>query len=179
MGTILDKIIAKKKLEVKDNKDRNPVKTLEESEHFERTCLSMKEYIQRPDLSGIIAEIKRKSPSKGIINHHVSVEQISSGYVEAGASGLSILTDNEFFDGSNDDLILARNINSCPILRKDFTVDEYQIIEAKSIGADIILLIAACLSSQEIVSLASFAKSIGLEVLMEVYRMEELSEKPQ
>ncbi len=174
MGTILDKIVAGKKKEVNANKKRFPSNSLENTDFFKRKCLSMKDFIRKPDLSGIITEIKRKSPSKGIINDDFSVEQVSAGYVTAGASGLSILTDHVFFGGSNEDLLTARKINSCPILRKDFIIDEYQIIEAKSMGADIILLIAACLPSDELKNFAAFAKSLGLEVLMEVHNQQEL-----
>lgn len=174
MGTILDKIVAEKRKEVNSNKERFPPNSLESTDFFKRECFSMKDFIRRPELSGIIAEVKRKSPSKGIINDDFSVGQVSKGYVNAGASGLSILTDRDFFGGSNEDLLCARKINSCPILRKDFIIDEYQIIEAKSIGADVILLIAACLSSDELRNFAACAKSLGLEVLMEIHNELEL-----
>ncbi len=102
------------------------------------------------------------------------VEQTTKGYIEAGASALSILTDKDFFGGSNTDLIKARSINECPILRKDFVVDEYQIIEAKSIGADVILLIAAALEPKRIKMLSTVARLLKLEVLLEVHSLEEL-----
>ncbi|MGC4020628.1 MAG: indole-3-glycerol phosphate synthase TrpC [Cyclobacteriaceae bacterium] len=171
---ILDKIIAHKRKEVAERKKLFPVKQLERSKYFESQSFSLREFLLRDDKSGIIAEFKRKSPSKGIINASVSVKDVTSGYVEAGASALSILTDAEFFGGNNDDLTLARQINSCPILRKDFTIDEYQIIEAKSIGADAILLIAAALTKPELESLQAFAESLELEILMEVHDEEEL-----
>ena len=171
---ILDKIIEHKHKEVAERKSLYPVKLLEQSIFFSSPTVSLKKYIQRKDKSGIIAEIKRKSPSKGIINSSVSVERTSIGYMQAGASALSILTDKEFFGGSNDDLTIARKFNFCPILRKDFTVDEYQIIEAKSIGADAILLIAAALAPKRLAELASAAKGLGLEVLLEVHNKEEL-----
>jgi len=123
---------------------------------------------------GIIAEFKRKSPSKGTINAGVSVEEVTTGYVQAGVSGLSVLTDVNFFGGSNEDFLLARKVNQCPMLRKDFVIDEYQIIEAKSIGADVILLIAAALEPRKLKELASFARTLGLEVLLEVHDEEEL-----
>ncbi|AYB33666.1 indole-3-glycerol phosphate synthase TrpC [Chryseolinea soli] len=172
---ILDEIIAYKKKEVADRKELYPVKLLEQSHYFATQPVSLKKYIQRDDLSGIIAEIKRKSPSKGVINPHVSVERTSIGYMQAGASALSVLTDTNFFGGSNDDLMTARKFNFCPILRKDFTVDEYQIVEAKSIGADAILLIAAALPPARVKELAAFAHSFGLEVLLEVHNEEELN----
>jgi indole-3-glycerol phosphate synthase len=171
---ILDKIIEYKYKEVAERKSLYPVKLLEQSIYFSSPTVSLKKYVQRKDKSGIIAEIKRKSPSKGIINSTVSIERTSIGYMQAGASALSILTDKEFFGGSSDDLTLARKFNFCPILRKDFIVDEYQIVEAKSIGADAILLIAAALPAKRLSELAAFAKSLGLEILMEVHTEEEL-----
>lgn len=171
---ILDEIIAYKKTEVASRKSLYPVKLLEQSVYFSTHPVSLKKYIRREDKSGIIAEIKRKSPSKGVINPYVSVERTSIGYMQAGASALSVLTDKNFFGGSNDDLTTARKFNFCPILRKDFTIDEYQIIEAKSIGADAILLIAAVLEPSRLRELATFAHSFGLEVLLEVHNEEEL-----
>lgn len=171
---ILDTIIEHKRKEVAERKELYPVKFLEQSIYFGTAPVSMRKYIQREDLSGIIAEIKRKSPSKGVINAYISVERTSIGYMQAGASALSVLTDKQFFGGSNDDLTTARKYNFCPILRKDFTIDEYQIVEAKSIGADAILLIAAVLDPKQLKSLASFAHTFGLEVLLEVHNEEEL-----
>lgn len=173
---ILEKIINHKQKEVEERKGLFPVKLLEKSIYFPGKPVSMKKYLTRPDKSGIIAEIKRKSPSKGEINMHVSVERTSIGYMQAGASALSVLTDKEFFGGSNEDLTTARKFNFCPIIRKDFIIDEYQIIEAKSIGADTILLIAAALSPERIKALSAFAKSFGLEVLLEVHDENELQQ---
>lgn len=173
---ILDKIIEHKRKEVEERKSLYPVKLLEQSIYFGTPPVSLRKYIQREDKSGIIAEIKRKSPSKGIINPHVSIERTSIGYMQAGASALSVLTDKEFFGGSNDDLTLARKYNFCPILRKDFTIDEYQIVEAKSIGSDAILLIAAALDPGRLKQLADFAHSFKLEVLLEVHNEEELQD---
>ncbi|MCC5920925.1 MAG: indole-3-glycerol phosphate synthase TrpC [Cyclobacteriaceae bacterium] len=174
MEDILAKIIADKKKEVADKKTLFPEKLLEQSIYFDGPVVSLKKYIQREDKTGIIAEFKRKSPSKGFINQHASVERTSIGYMQAGASALSILTDGSYFGGSKDDLVTARKFNFCPILRKDFIVDEYQILEARSMGADAVLLIAAALTPTEIQHLASFAKSLGLEVLMEVHNEGEL-----
>ena len=151
-----------------------PIELLEKSKDFAKKPLSLSQYLVQPDRSGIIAEFKRRSPSKGIINDKVSVEHTTKGYVDAGASALSVLTDTEFFGGTNQDLETARKFNFCPILRKDFIIDEYQIIEAKSIGADAILLIAAVLSSEKLNQLAAFAHELELEVLMEVHNGEEL-----
>jgi indole-3-glycerol phosphate synthase len=171
---ILEKIIQKKQQEVAEAKALYPTQLLEKSLYFETPCVSLKKYVRRADKSGIIAEIKRRSPSKPSINPYVDVERTSIGYMQAGASALSVLTDREFFGGTNEDLKVARKFNFCPILRKDFTIDEYQIVEAKSIGADAILLIAAALAPQRMKTLAAFAKSLGLEVLVEVHAREEL-----
>jgi indole-3-glycerol phosphate synthase len=172
---ILNTIIAKKHKEVEERSELYPVKLLEKSSSFSSPTVSLKKYLLREDKSGIIAEIKRKSPSKGWINPYVSIERTSIGYMQAGASALSILTDKEFFGGSNEDLMVARKFNFCPILRKDFVVHEYQLIEAKSIGADVILLIAAALEPAQITTLTKIAHSLSLEVLLEVHSLEELN----
>lgn len=172
---ILDQIIADKRVEVEQRKSLYPVKLLEQSVYFEGRPVSLKKYLRRDDKSGIIAEFKRKSPSKGAINPGASVEKVTIGYMQAGASGLSVLTDQKYFGGKSEDLTSARSFNFCPILRKDFIIDEYQIIEAKSLGADVILLIAACLTPKQIASLADFARAFGLEVLLEVHDEEELN----
>ncbi len=171
---ILDKIVAHKAKEVAEKSSLVPVKLLERSIYFDSKTVSLKSYVNDDEKSGIIAEFKRKSPSKGLINGTATPEKVSIGYMQAGASALSVLTDSEFFGGSNEDLNTARKFNYCPILRKDFVLEEYQIIEAKSIGADAILLIAAVLEPEKLKSLAYFAKSLGLEVLMEVHDGEEL-----
>src|SRR5688572_19414319 len=173
---ILDEIIAYKKTEVATRKSLYPVKLLEQSIYFSTQPVSLGKYIQREDKSGIIAEIKRKSPSKGIINPYVSVERTSIGYMQAGASALSVLTDKNFFGGSNEDLTTARKFNFCPIIRKDFTIDEYQVIEAKAIGADAILLIAAVVEPKQSKELAALAHSLGMEVLLEVHDETELKQ---
>ena len=170
----LDEIIAYKRKEVEEAKSLRPVKLLDQSINFNRKTISLKNALLQKNASGIIAEFKRKSPSKGIINSSAQVQQTTTGYIEAGASALSVLTDEKYFGGATKDLIEARQVNTCPILRKDFTVDEYQIIEAKSIGADVILLIAAVLSKEEIKSLSAVAVSLGLEVLLEIHEAEEL-----
>jgi indole-3-glycerol phosphate synthase len=171
---ILDKIVAHKKIEVAAAKQNVSYKSLEAAEFFKRGVLSFKDFLLDANRTGIIAEFKRKSPSKGIINDKVAVEDVTTGYASAGASALSVLTDTEFFMGKQEDLLRARRANQIPILRKDFMIDEYQVMEAKAWGADIILLIAAILTPAEIQQLASFAKSLGLNVLLEVHNLEEL-----
>lgn len=171
---ILEEIVLHKRKEVEERKSLYPTKLLEQSTYYASTPVSLKKYIQRSDKSGIIAEIKRKSPSKGVINTYVSIERTSIGYMQAGASALSILTDKVFFGGSSEDLMTARKFNFCPILRKDFTIDEYQVVEAKSIGADAILLIAAILTPEESKRLAELAHSLKMEVLLEVHDETEL-----
>lgn len=171
---ILDQIVAHKKHEVAEKKELYPIKLLEKSLYFSSPTVSLKKYLVRKDKSGIIAEFKRKSPSKGTINAYADVEETSIGYMRAGASALSVLTDSHFFGGSNEDLKIARKFNFCPILRKEFIIDEYQLYEARSIGADAILLIAEILSETEVGRLADVAKSLDLEVLMEVHSKEQL-----
>ena len=175
--TILEEIVAYKRKEVAERAATHPIKLLEQSLYFNSDCVSLKKYILREDKSGIIAEFKRKSPSKGIINAYADVEKVTIGYMQAGASALSVLTDNtdgHFFGGKNEDLMTARKFNFRPILSKDFTVSEYQIIEAKSIGADAILLIASVLTKEEVKQYTALAHNLGLEVLLEIHAEEEL-----
>jgi indole-3-glycerol phosphate synthase len=171
---ILDKIVAHKKIEVQSAKKHVSYTHLEESEFFHRDVLSFKDFLLDPTRTGIIAEFKRKSPSKGIINDNVSVKDVTTAYAAAGASALSVLTDRKFFMGKKSDLTRARRDNKIPILRKDFMIDEYQVIEAKALGADIILLIAAILTPVQIQQMAALAKSLGLNILLEVHNLEEL-----
>lgn len=172
--TILDKIVIQKKEVIKLSKERTSIAELEASPLFARPTYSFREFLLAPERTGIIAEFKRRSPSKGIINDKVSVEDVTTGYAAAGASAVSVLTDTEFFMGKTEDLIAARAVNQIPLLRKDFMIDEYQVLEAKAMGADIILLIAAILTPAEIETLGSLAKSLGLNVLLEVHNLEEL-----
>lgn len=171
---ILDKIVLHKREEVEARRNLYPIALLEKSVYFQSQPVSLRKYVLREDKTGIIAEFKRKSPSKGDINKYAPVERTTIGYMQAGASALSILTDQHFFGGKNEDLVTARKFNYCPILRKDFVVNEYQVIEAKSIGADAILLIAAVLSPTEIATLAKLAHGLGMEVLLEVHDKAEL-----
>jgi indole-3-glycerol phosphate synthase len=173
--TILDKIIAHKKKELKSVAEVTPVRDLINSKMFKRETISLSAFLLDKSKTGIIAEFKRKSPSKGIINSDASVVDITSGYCRAGASGISILTESEFFGGSSADLSLARENILFPILRKDFIIDDYQVIESKAIGADAILLIAAVLDKPAILNLARLAHSFGLEVLLEIREPDELN----
>ncbi len=173
---ILDKIVALKKLEVAERKSTAPIAQLEKGDGFRRDCFSLTHHLTQAGSSGIIAEFKRKSPSKGIINQNAGVMETTTGYVTAGAAALSVLTDEEFFGGSSENLRRARQQNICPILRKDFMIDEYQIVEAKAMGADVILLIAAILSPETTQNLAKLAHALGMEVLLEVHNREELQQ---
>jgi len=170
----LEKIITHKRTEVAERKSLYPLRLLEKSVYFESQTVSLTKYLTRPGKNGIIAEIKRHSPSKGYINKYVNIERTSIGYMQSGASALSVLTDSEFFKGTSEDLKMARKFNFCPILRKDFIIDEYQVVESKSIGADAILLIAAVLKKSEIQNLMNLAHSLNLEVLLEIHDEEEL-----
>ena len=171
---ILDKIVEHKRAEVSRNKLEISISELEKSFYFDRKVLSLKESLEKGNRTGIIAEFKRRSPSKGVINDKADVIEVTTAYTKNGASALSVLTDENFFGGNDVDLIGAR-INDIPVLRKDFIIDEYQVIEAKSIGADVILLIAACLTPTEVKRLAGFARSMGLEVLLELHDERELA----
>lgn len=169
MKNILAEIVAHKHIEVAAKKQQRSVQELEQAPWFKRTALSLCNFLQQPAKTGIIAEFKRRSPSKGVINGDVTVQQVTTAYTRYGASGLSVLTDEKYFGGSVDDLQQARTYNEIPILRKDFVIEEYQILEAKAIGADVILLIAECLTAAEVAHLATFAHNLGLEVLLEVH----------
>lgn len=174
---ILDKIIAHKRTEVEAAKAKVSLEQLEQAPLFTRQTISLKNALKAEGASGIISEFKRKSPSKGIINDRLLPEIVTKGYVEAGANGLSVLTDTEFFGGTFDDFAKARAANPyTPMLRKDFMIDEYQLWEAKAIGADVILLIAANLTPAEVRHLGQKAQSLGLEVLLEVHNQEELEQ---
>ena len=171
--TILDTIIINKKREVALKKSIISVTQLENSGLFNLKTNSLSKSILNSPF-GIIAEHKRRSPSKNTINNNFSVEEVVKGYEAAGASGISILTDTVFFGGSSDDLLLARAAVKTPLLRKEFIIDEYQLLEAKSYGADAILLIAAILTTEQITQLSEFAHSLALEVVVEVHTIAEL-----
>jgi indole-3-glycerol phosphate synthase len=172
---ILEKIVADKRVQVEENKKNISVSELEHMPLFNLPRKSMVSSLRKKDASGIITEFKRRSPSKGLINGTSDVLEVTAGYCANGASGISILTDEKYFGGSNDDIIQSRPKVQCPILRKEFIVDEFQILEARAIGADVILLIAACLTPGEVKRLAAFAKSLELEVLLELHDEDELN----
>lgn len=172
---ILDKIIEAKKQEIEHQKQQVEIEILQDIPDFYRECNSLTSCLLRDSSSGIIAEFKQRSPSKGDINLSAKVEDVTRAYAKAGAAGLSVLTEKNFFGGSQANLIKAREHNAdIPILRKDFMIDTYQMIEAKAYGADVILLIAACLGKSQATELAHAAKELGLEVLMEIHNEAEL-----
>lgn len=170
---ILDRIIEAKKIEVEAAKQLHTIEALQTSAYYDRTCLKLTQRLTADGATGIITEFKRKSPSKGFINEFADAAKVTTDYTNYGASGISVLTDADFFGGSKSDLLAARH-NNIPLLRKDFMIDEYQIVEAKAMGADLILLIAACLSATQVQQLAGFAHTLGLEVLLELHEEEEL-----
>jgi indole-3-glycerol phosphate synthase len=170
---ILDTIIAHKRKEVDTRKRIIQVKSLETSDLFKSARPSFRDAIAAPGPS-IIGEFKRKSPSKGIINEFIEIDEVAKGYEAAGVKAMSILTDLEFFGGDELDLQKVAEYSGIPLLRKDFIVDEYQIIESKSIGASAILLIAAVLTKKEIHKFTHLAGSLGLDILFEIHDPSEL-----
>jgi indole-3-glycerol phosphate synthase len=170
---ILEKIVSYKKREIAKRKGQLPVQLLEKQPGFNRETYSMKKFLIDAERNGIIAEFKKKSPSRGIINYTATVEAVTAAYARYGASMISVLTDGPSFGGSSDDLNRAR-FNPLPILRKDFILDSYQVVESRAMGADVILLIAACLHPAVTRSLAAVAHQLGLEVLLEIHEEKEL-----
>jgi indole-3-glycerol phosphate synthase len=170
---ILDDIVASKRAEIASRKALQSLDKLKISSRFGEATRSLKHALRDPAKSGIIAEFKRKSPSRGIINALADLDSVTSAYVRLGASALSILTDGPYFGGSTADLAQVRR-HPIPILRKDFIVDEYQVWESRAMGADAILLIAAALLPEEVARLAALAKSLDLEVLLEIHHDGEL-----
>ena len=171
---ILERIVADKKKEVEQKRVMLPFHVLEKYPHYEYETVSLHEVLAKGASTGIITEFKRRSPSKGVINDTVEIVDVVKAYELHGAAGVSVLTDEKYFGGFSDDLMVARAAVTCPILRKEFIIDEYQIVEAKAIGADVILLIAACLTPAAVKRLSAFAMSLGLEVLLELHDAEEL-----
>ncbi len=172
--TILNSIMATKQLEIEQLLLTTNIKELENTLLYKRTCTPLTQLIKAKNGISIIAEYKRKSPSKGIINADANVLHTCTGYQAAGAVGVSILTDAQYFGGSNADVITVRNALTIPILRKEFIIHPIQVIQAKAIGADVILLIASCLTAKQVKELSSLAHSIGLQVILEVHTEQEL-----
>ena len=171
---ILDTIIAQKRTELAVRRPLMPVAELEKQPLFTAPTLSLTAFLKDPARTGIIAEFKRRSPSKGVINDTAAVAEVTAAYAAHGASAISVLTDEAFFGGKLADLEAA-TINQVPLLRKDFMIDEYQLVEAKAFGASVVLLIAACLSPARVKELAIAARKLGLEVLLEIHNEAELA----
>ena len=176
---ILQKIIAHKKPLLEKRKKQISIDALQSSPFYKRSVLSLSKALTKPDSSGVIAEFKRRSPSKPAINLTANVQKVTAGYQKADATALSVLTDTHFFGGKNLDIEQIRDFINIPILRKDFIFDAYQVYEAKSIGADAILLIAEILSKTEILKLAKLANELGLEVLLEIHSASQLEKYNQ
>lgn len=174
METILDRILEEKRREVAEQKKTVMLGQLKDSRFYSRRRLSMSRALAQAIPAGIIAEFKRKSPSKGFIKENASVGEIVSGYARAGAAVCSVLTDRLFFAGGAEDLMTARKAVEIPLLRKDFVVDGYQLHQAAAWGADAVLLIAAALKKGQCRELACQARELGLEVLLEVHGEDEL-----
>ena len=170
---ILEKIVLNKRKEVAIRKQLIPLQNLEQTDLFHKSTSSLKNEL-RNSTTGIIAEYKRRSPSKSVINQKSFIQEVALGYKNAGVCGMSVLTDGHFFGGSLHDLLMARGTVQIPLLRKEFIIDEYQIIEAKAHGADVILLIAAILTREEIALFSKLAHELQMEVLLEVHNEEEL-----
>src|SRR6478735_298032 len=172
---ILEQIIEVKKQEVAASKKIVSLSELEKTQSYARQARSVVNIYNNKRTTGIIAEYKKASPSKGIINDRTPLEDVVQAYSRYGVAAISVLTDEQFFKGSLNDLKRARNAaQGTPLLRKDFIIDEYQVAEAKVAGADLILLIAACLTPERVKELACYAKSAGLEVLLEIHNEQEL-----
>jgi indole-3-glycerol phosphate synthase len=170
---ILNKIAASKMEEVKKRKERIPLKELQRSSFFEKTPLSFYKALDRPEPS-LIGEFKRKSPSKGVINNSTNIMNVASGYHSAGVAAMSVLTDKEFFGGDLTDLSVIASASLFPLLRKDFIIDEYQVIESKSTGASAILLIGSILTKDESMKFTRLATSLGMDILFEIHDLKDL-----
>lgn len=176
--SILNKIVANKQKEVSQRKSLTSLHELETMPNFRKECLSFKDHLLNPEMLGIIAEFKRKSPSKGIINANADVKDVTVGYQAGGASAISILTEIGYFNGSDIDLTEAKSVTSIPIIRKDFVVDIFQIAESKVLGADAVLLIAEVLEKNQLSEYLAYAHEIGLQALIEVHGESDLIKLP-
>ncbi|MDR2920921.1 MAG: indole-3-glycerol phosphate synthase TrpC [Tannerella sp.] len=175
MEDILTRIIANKRIELDNQKKAVSLEALLSFGIYrmEHPTVSMRKALEN-SLSGIIAEFKRKSPSKGWLHPYAQVKDVIPAYETGGASACSVLTDGDFFGGSFADLHQARQLVNLPLLRKDFIIDEYQLFQARIMGADAVLLIAAALTKQECKTLAETAHTLDLEVLLEIHDEKEL-----
>ena len=171
---ILEQIVARKKEEIQAARERVSVRELSYYRHYQAPVASLRQSLTTNKDFPVIAEFKRKSPSKGDIHPDADVKKIIPGYVSAGVSGISVLTDKDFFGGHHDDLSMARDLTPTPIIRKEFIIDPYQVYEAKAIGASVILLIASILSKKQALELATLADYLGMEVLMELHTPNEM-----
>jgi indole-3-glycerol phosphate synthase len=175
---ILEQIALAKREEVKFRKLNVPEEQLERSGFFKLRMPSFREALEKPGPS-IIGEFKRRSPSMGDINPSADIRNVAQGYQNAGTAAISVLTDEQFFGGNNSDLLEVAEFITIPLLRKDFIVDEYQVTEAKSIGASAILLIAAILERGEVETFSKLAVSLGMDVLFEIHDLYDLEKMSQ
>jgi indole-3-glycerol phosphate synthase len=171
---ILEIIVESKRLEVLNLKENFDLNFFEKSDNYKRKCYSLKEFLLDKTKNSIISEFKRKSPSKGVINDKSSVEEVVKAYQNADVSAVSILTDKDYFGGSEKDLMRARTILNLPILRKDFIIDQFQIHQSKYLGADVILLIAAILTKEQIEDFTNLAHKLSLSVILELHDQSEI-----
>lgn len=175
--TILKKILARKQEEIAERSARVSIPQLIEKTASASAprgfAKAMADKIARGE-SAVIAEIKKASPSKGVIRENFNPAAIAKSYEQGGAACLSVLTDVDFFQGADEYLQMARNASSLPVIRKDFIVDEYQIYEARAMGADCILLIVSALNKEQLIQLHEVALSLGMDVLIEVHDEAEL-----
>jgi len=175
---ILERIAAAKREEVRSRKLMDPVSILEKSSFFNQNVPSFYEAMEK-HVPSVIGEFKRKSPSRGDINPGASPTVVALGYQDAGIAAISVLTDEEFFGGRNSDLQEVAGLVKIPVLRKDFIVDEYQVVEAKSIGAGAILLIASILTKKEVDTFSGLALKLGMDILFEIHDLSDLDKMSQ
>ena len=177
MSDILQRIVAVKREEIAAAKALRPLVAVRAQAEARRDVRSFEGALRARIAAGhsaVIAEVKKASPSKGVLREHFVPAEIAASYERHGAAALSVLTDTQFFQGSADFLVQARAACKLPVLRKDFMVDEYQVFEARAMGADCILLIAACLSDAQMAALEAVAQALGMGVLVEVHDAAEL-----
>lgn len=174
MKDILQEIVATKRAEIDRRKRETDLQALYRQAETPRTTRHSLREALRSSSTGIISEFKRRSPSKGWINRDADVQSVVRAYQQAGATALSVLTDTPYFGGTDDDLRAARQTCTLPILRKDFTVDEFQLVESRALGADAVLLIAAALTREQCRRFAEIAHQLELEVLLEIHDQSEL-----